>query len=51
VAEEQGQFGNQEQGEHPSWEAVTRRLVKTVTEDTRVPSFSAQQLFLKFVNR
>jgi hypothetical protein len=33
VAEIRGHFANQEKGEHLPSEAVTRRLVKTVTED------------------
>jgi hypothetical protein len=34
VAEIRGHFVNQEKGEHPPSEAVTRRLVKTVIKDT-----------------
>jgi hypothetical protein len=36
VAEGRGQFGNPEQAEHTPLEAVTRCLMKTVTEDTSV---------------
>jgi hypothetical protein len=32
VAEIQGQFGNPGEGEHPSLKAVTRKLVKIMTE-------------------
>jgi hypothetical protein len=36
MAEERRQFGNQEEGERPPLEASTRRLMETITEDTRV---------------
>jgi hypothetical protein len=36
VAESRGQFRNPREGERPPLEAATRRLVKTVTEDTSV---------------
>jgi hypothetical protein len=36
VAEAWGQFRKPEEGEHLPLEAVIRRLVKTVTEDTSV---------------
>jgi hypothetical protein len=36
VVEVRGQFGNEEEGKLPTLEAVNRRLVKTVTEDTTV---------------
>jgi hypothetical protein len=32
----QGQFGNPDERERPPLEAVARRLVKTVTEDSRM---------------
>jgi hypothetical protein len=36
VAKARGQFGNPEEGESLPLEAVTRELVKTVTENTSV---------------
>jgi hypothetical protein len=33
VAEAREQFGNPEKGERPSLEAVTKKLVKNMTED------------------
>jgi hypothetical protein len=36
VAEVRGRFGNPEERERPRLESVTRELVKTVTEDTKM---------------
>jgi hypothetical protein len=41
VAEVQDQFGNSGEKECPSLEAVTRRLVKAVTEDSIVCMFNS----------
>jgi hypothetical protein len=36
VAEARGQFGNPEERERPSLEAVTRKLVKAMTENASI---------------